>query len=217
MTVSGYTQAKDLCRVMSAVEFLERDAFDIRLGGRYSLANRRDLKGNRREFACRTSRVSPQQMMVAVPVVGNVGERVISYFGEFGKLDGLITDVVQGGFLLDLFVNKARREQLASKLTWLDRQQREAVVDARATERIVPENPHSSIVLADGSTTSCFVIDMSVTGAAVSSELQPEIGTPLAVGRTVGRVVRHFAEGFAVKFIEQQQRERLERVIIRGW
>jgi hypothetical protein len=58
---------------------------------------------------------------------------------------------------------------------------------------------------------------MSVTGAAVSSELQPEIGTPLAVGRTVGRVVRHFSEGFAVRFIEQQQRERLERVIIRGW
>jgi hypothetical protein len=202
---------------MSAVEFLERDAFDIRLGGRYSLANRRDMKGNRREFACRTSRVSPQQMMIAVPVIGNVGERVISYFGEFGKLDGLITDVVEGGFLLDLVVNKARREQLASKLTWLDRQQREAVVDGRAQERIVPESPHSSIVLADGSTTSCFVIDMSVTGAAVSSELQPEIGTPLAVGRTVGRVVRHFSEGFAVRFIEQQQRERLERVIIRGW
>jgi PilZ domain len=215
MAVPGYARKK--ARPMPAVEFLERDAFDLRLGGRYSLANRRDLHGNRREFACRTSRVSPQQMMIAVPVIGAVGERVISYFGEFGKLDGLITDVVEGGFLLDLVVTKARREQLVSKLTWLDRQQREAVVDVRATERVVPENPHSTIVLADGSTTSCFVIDMSATGAAVSSELQPEIGTPLAVGRAVGRVIRHFAEGFAVKFVEQQQRERLERMVIRGW
>lgn len=202
---------------MSAVEFLERDAFDLRLGGRYSLANRRDMQGNRREFACRTTRVSPQQMLVAVPVSGVVGERVIAYFGEFGKLDGRITDVVQGGFLVDLIVTKARRDQLASKLTWLDRQQKDTVVDVREQERIVPESPHSIIVLADGSTTTCFVIDMSVSGAAVSSELKPEIGTPLAVGRTVGRVVRHFAEGFAVKFIEQQQRERLERMVIRGW
>jgi hypothetical protein len=202
---------------MSATAFLEQGAFDLRLGGRYSLANRRDLQGNRREFACRTSRVSPHQMMVSVPVVGAVGERVISYFGEFGKLDGLITDVVQGGFLLDLVVTRARREQLASKLTWLDRQQKDAVIDARAQERIVPESPHSTIVLADGSTTTCFVIDMSVSGAAVSSELQPEIGTPLAIGRTVGRVIRHFNEGFAVKFIEQHNPERVERMVIRGW
>jgi hypothetical protein len=197
--------------------FLEQNAFDLRLGGRYSLANRRDMAGNRREFACRTSRVSPHQMMVSVPVVGAVGERVISYFGEFGKLDGLITDVVKGGFLLDLVVTRARREQLASKLTWLDRQQKDAVVDARAQERLVPENPHSTIVLADGSTTDCFVIDMSVSGAAISSELQPEIGTPLAIGRTVGRVIRNFNEGFAVKFVEQQQPDRLERLVIRGW
>lgn len=197
--------------------FLEQDAFDLRLGGRYSLANRRDVSGNRREFACRTSRVSPRQMMISVPVVGTVGERVISYFGEFGKLDGMITDVVQGGFMIDLVATKARREQLATKLTWLDRQQKDTVVDGRAQERIVPEAPHSSIVLADGSTTTCFVIDMSVSGAAVSSELQPEIGTPLAVGRVVGRVIRHFNEGFAVKFVEQQRPDWLERLVIRGW
>jgi hypothetical protein len=202
---------------MSVTAFLEQNAFDLRLGGRYSLANRLDLSGNRREFACRTSRVSPHQMMISVPVVGAVGERVISYFGEFGKLDGRITDVVKGGFLLDLVVTRSRREQLASKLSWLDRQQKDAVVDVREQERIVPENPHSTIVLADGSTTTCFVIDMSASGAAVSSELQPEVGTPLAVGRTVGRVIRHFNEGFAVKFVEQQPPDRLERMVIRGW
>lgn len=202
---------------MSASAFLQQgEAFDLRLGGRYSLANRRDMLGNRREFACRTSRMSPHQMMVSVPVRGAVGERVISYFGEFGKLDGLITDVTAGGFLLDLVITRARREQLASKLVWLDRQQKAAVIDARAQERIVPENPHSTIMLADGSTVSCFVIDMSVSGVAVSSELQPMIGTPLAIGRVVGRVVRHFHEGFAVKFIELQQRERLERMLICG-
>ena len=84
--------------------------------------------------------------------------------------------------MIDLVVTRARREQLVSKLSWLDRQRKDAVIDVRAQERIVPENPHSTIMLADGTTIDCFVIDMSVSGAAVSSELQPAIGTPLAVG-----------------------------------
>jgi hypothetical protein len=195
---------------------IDPSAFDLRLGGRYCLANRRDADGNRREFACRTSKVSPFQMKVDVPVIGAIGERVISYFGEFGKIDGWIRESVRGGFMFELAVTRAMREQLASKMSWLDRQQREAVVDGRAQERIIPANPHSEIVFADGSTETCLVIDMSASGVAVSAQTQPPIGMPLAVGRTVGRVVRHFREGFAVKFVELQSRERLESLVIRG-
>ena len=71
-------------------------------------------------------------------------------------------------------------------------------------------------MLADGSTSGCFVIDMSVSGAAVSADLQPAIGTPLAVGAGVGRVVRHFREGFAVKFVNTLDEYRLENLIIRS-
>lgn len=200
---------------MSITELFEKRSIDLRLGGRYALANRRDLKGNRREFACRTSRVSPFQMMIAVPVVGAVGERVISYFGEFGKLDGWVSEHVEGGFLFDLAVPKEKREQLAGKLSWLEKQQKDTVRDARGQKRIIPENPHSTLIFADGSTLGCFVMDMSVTGAAVSAEVQPEIGSPLAVGRSVGRVIRHFREGFAVKFIRPVDRDYLDHLIIK--
>jgi hypothetical protein len=61
----------------------------------------------------------------------------------------------------------------------------------------------------------CFVIDMSVSGAAVSADVQPEIGTPLAVGACIGRVVRLLPDGFAVKFVEQQSRNDFERRIAR--
>jgi hypothetical protein len=195
---------------------IEQNAFDLRLGGRYCLANRRDQQGNRREFACRTSKVSPFKMMIDVPVTGNIGERVISYFGEFGKLDGWITESLKGGFMFELAVTHAAREQLASKMSWLDKQQRDAVVNARAQQRIIPAVPHSELIFADGTIETCLVIDMSASGVAVSADTQPALGTPLAVGRAVGRVVRHFREGFAVKFVELQERARLERVIIRA-
>ena|ERR1043166_5138240 len=184
--------------------------YDLQLRGRYSLANRHDTLGNRREFACRTSRVSPVKMMIDVPVTGAIGERVISHFGEFGKLDGWIAEAFKGGFLFELALPRAKREALANKIVWLDREQRNMVVDAREVSRIIPKTPHSRLILPDGSVLDCLVIDMSPSGAAVSADTQPDIGTPLAVGCAVGRVVRHFTEGFAVKFMATQDRERLE-------
>jgi hypothetical protein len=69
--------------------------------------------------------------------------------------------------------------------------------------------------MADGKVNTCFIIDMSATGVAVSSEVQPAIGTPLAVGSLVGRVVRIFETGFAVKFVEKQSLNDLSRLIVR--
>ena len=41
------------------------------------------------------------------------------------------------------------------------------------------------------------------------------MGTPLAVGACVGRVIRKFDNGFAVKFAEKQSRDDLVRLIVR--
>jgi hypothetical protein len=194
-------------------EFMQQRAVDLRTGGRYSLSNRRDMQGNRREFACRTTRISPFQMLIAAPVLGPCGERVISFFGELGKLDGWITDVVEGGFLVDIAVTRKAREGLATKLSWLAKKQRDAVVDLRRQQRLIPENPHTNLIFADGATLSCFVIDVSPSGVAVSADVEPEIGTRLAVGRAVGHVVRRFNEGFAVQFDRLHQLDYLEQTI----
>jgi hypothetical protein len=201
---------------VSAEAFLLQRAVNISVGGRYSLANYYDPRGNRREFACRTTRVSPFRMLVSVPVIGKVGERVVSYFSDFGKLDGWIADTVTGGFLIDLEADRALREKLANKLAWLEKKlQDPTVVDGRANGRIIPKNPHSTLIFADGTYRDCFIIDMSASGAAVSADVRPELGMPLAVGSCVGRVVRQFREGFAVKFVELQNTDHLERIVAR--
>jgi hypothetical protein len=201
---------------VSVREFLNQPAVNIAVGGQYTLANWFDSHGKPRTFACRTSRISPFRMMVAVPVVGKVGDRITSYFSDFGKLDGLISDTVTGSFLLELAMTASMREKFANKLAWLDKKQKNpAIRDGRTHARIVPASPHSALTFADGSTRGCFIIDMSVSGAAISADVQPEIGMPLAVGACVGRVIRHLPDGFAVKFVEQQNRNDLERLVIR--
>jgi hypothetical protein len=120
-------------------------------------------------------------------------------------------------FLFELEMTRSMREKLSDKLTWLEKKQKDPNVrDERRDPRIIPENSHSTLTLADGSIHGCFIIDMSVSGAAVSAQVQPPVGTPLAVGACIGRVVRLLPDGFAVKFVETQNRNDLNRLILRA-
>jgi hypothetical protein len=201
---------------VSVEKFLKQRAVNISVGGNYTLAKWLDPQGKPRNFACRTTRISPFRMIVDVPVVGKIGDPISSYFGDFGKLEGFISDTMRGAFLLDLEMTGSMREKLASKLTWLEKKQKQpSLLDGRKDARIVPATPHTTMTLADGSIHECFVIDMSISGAAVCAQVQPPIGMPLAIGACIGRVVRLLPDGFAVKFVEQQRRNDLNRLIIR--
>ncbi len=201
---------------MSIKKFLKQRAVNIAVGGSYTLESWYDPQGKPRTFACRTSRVSPFRMMVDVPVVGKIGDTITSYFSDFGKLDGIISDTIAGGFLLELEMSRSMREKMANKLTWLEKKHRDpSIPNLRKDARIIPASPHSTLTFSDGTTQGCFVIDMSVSGVAVSADVQPRIGMPLAVGACVGRVVRLLPDGFAVKFVEPQNRNLLNGLIVR--
>jgi hypothetical protein len=201
---------------VSVEKFLKQRAVNIAVGGSYTLANWYDRQGKPRTFACRTTRVSPFRMLVQVPVIGKIGSPITSFFSDFGKLEGVISDTANGAFLLELEMTRSMREKLASKLTWLEKKLKDPrVPDVKKNARIIPPNPHSTLILADGTTHSCFIIDMSIAGAAVSAELQPPVGMPLAIGACIGRVVRLLPNGFAVKFVERQNRNDLNQLITR--
>ena len=201
---------------MSVAEFLRQRAVEVNVSGSYSLHRWYDCEGNLRNFACRTKRVSPFRMIVDVPVVGKVGERVTSYFQDFGEFQCTISATLKSGFLMELDMTRARRAWMSEKLSWLEKKQRdESIHDLRHDARFVPQASHTILTLADGSSYSCFIIDVSSTGVAISCECDPTIGTPLAVGACVGRVVRKFDNGFAVKVAEKQQRDHLVRLLVR--
>jgi hypothetical protein len=203
-------------KAVSVDRFLKQRAVNVAVDGHYTLANWYDPEGKLRTFPCRTNRVSPYRMMVDVPVVDKVGDRLTSYFRDFGKLDGQISDTRPGCLLFELNMNFPMRERLANKLTWLEEKLKDPEIpELRRDARMIPASSHSTVTMADGTIHECFVIDMSVSGAAVTAQVQPEIGTPLAVGACVGRVVRVFPDGFAVEFVEKQKRHDLDRVLTR--
>ena len=202
---------------MSVKEFQQERALSIACEGKYKLHRWFGPDGKVRTLACRSTRVSPYRMIVDVPVVGRIGDRITSHFGEFGEFEASVSDIRNGTILLELEMTAERRQWMADKLAWLEMTRRDpSIQDARQDARFVPQVSHTTLTMADGKVSTCFIIDMSATGVAVSSEFQPEIGTPLAVGSLVGRVVRIFETGFAVRFTEKQTLNDLNRLIIRN-
>ena len=202
---------------MSIERFLRQRAVDIVMDGTYVLPNWYDPQGKLRTFACRATRVSPFRMIVDMPVVVKVGDSLTSYFRDIGNFEGTISDTAKSGVLLELEMTQAMRAKLADKLTWLEKKTKDpaSISDARKNPRFVPKASQTTLTLADGAIHGCFVMDASLSGVAVAAEIQPPVGTPLAIGACVGRVIRHTTNGFAVKFARQQSRDELSGLIVR--
>jgi hypothetical protein len=186
----------------------------LRISGRYSFKNWYDSEGKRREFSCRLVGISPYEMALIVPVVGRSGAVVTVECEEFGQLEGVVDRPSSTGFAMKINATDEERAKLADKISWHEKFHKRETIDNRKHKRIVPNNPLSTLIMADGSCRRCFVIDMSASGVAISADITPEVRTPLAVGKVVGRVVRHIAGGFAVEFIDLQNMRSLERMII---
>src|SRR5918999_2025771 len=124
---------------------------------------------NRQEYPCRIINMSPGGAAVMADAPGRVGERVIAYVDHLGRLEGKIARAFEGGFALAIGATPRKREKLAAQLTWLANRQILNLPEDRRHDRIVPRNPLGMLTLDDGSKIACRIIDLSLSGAAVST------------------------------------------------
>ncbi len=198
---------------LAGVERRSEPRVIMSLAGTCSLSALRDEAGQRREFPCRAINMSSRALMLAAPVKATLNDRAIAYIPSFGKLSGRIIRVLDGGFVMSLTVSEPERQKIARRLDWMQEHQAHDTHDLRLAARIVPLEPFAQLAFADGAILSCLVMDMSLTGAAISADMVPAIGTVLAVGKIPGRVCRHFPEGFAVAFLKEQEPGALEHLL----
>jgi hypothetical protein len=166
--------------------------------GRYMLTNRS-------EYPCQVLEMSPGDAVVIAPVSGTAGERVVAYLDHLGRVEGTITEVIEGGFKMDMAATPRKRDKTAAQLTWLANKDLLNLPEDRRHERVVPDNRHSTVVLDDGRRYNCKIIDISLSGAAIELAVRPAMGTPVTLGRMRAKVVRHFQEGVAVEFASAQE------------
>ena len=175
----------------------------VHLLGRYMLPDRR-------EFPCQIINMSPGGLALLAPGIGNVGDRVIAYLDHIGRVEGKITRIIDNGFAMTIISTPRKRDKLAAQLTWLANRHVLGLPEDRRHGRIVPRDPVTQLVLPNGATMKCRLIDMSLSGAAVATDERPPMGTLVSLGKTQGRVVRHLEQGFAVEFTRLQHPDFLE-------
>src|SRR5215469_3495930 len=181
----------------------------VNLLGRYMLADRR-------EFPCQVTNMLPGGMALIAPVAGKPGERVIAYVDHVGRLEGVIARQFENGFAMTISATIRKRDKLAAQLTWLANRHILGLPEDRRHGRITPRNPAARLILQSGINVACRVIDISQSGAAVRTDQRPEIGAPITIGKTTGRVVRHLEDGIAIEFTRLRHPDFLEDDVT-GW
>jgi hypothetical protein len=178
---------------------------DIRVvqsfSGCYSLNGHRDeASGRRLVLACRAQSVSTTTLVLEAPLRGDLGEDIIVKLDDLGILYGRVERHTLDGFAVAIDASDNERQRLAARLDWMKQRRFHKIRDHRDTKRRLPRNTRSSLTLLDGRRLDAVIIDMSRSGVALTAELRPGLGVPVAVGRLLGRTVRHLETGFAVQF-----------------
>jgi PilZ domain len=165
----------------------------VQVMGRYMLESRR-------EYPCQSVDISPGGLSILGPVVGNLGERVVVYLDQLGRVEGTVTRHFQNGFAIAFSATMRKRDKLAAQLTWLANRQILGLPEDRRHDRNQPRNARTVITLDSGQQIVCRLIDVSTSGASISTDLKLGMGQRIVVGKLPGKIVRVFEGGVAVEF-----------------
>jgi PilZ domain len=175
----------------------------VKVYGRFMLEDRT-------EHPCQVVDMSPGNASFITDHMGELGEKVIAYIDHIGRVEGVMTRTLPDGFAMTILASDRKKDKLAAQLTWLANKHELDLPEDRRHERVLPKNPMSIMALNDGRQYQCRIVDLSLSGAAVESDVKPALGTPITLGTMRGQVVRHFEEGVAIEFAVVQRHETLE-------
>ena len=168
---------------------------------------------DRRECPCQLVEISPGDASFVSPISGETGERVIAYIDNIGRVEGVIIDKTEHGFVMSISASQRKRDKMADTLTWLANRHVLNLAEDRRHVRRAPKRTDATIILSDGASHNVRVIDMSLSGAAISTTLRPPLGSPIRLGRLGARVIRHFDDGIGIEFMRLMSDAAIEQTI----
>lgn len=203
---AGLATATEGSRSLQVTDRRRHQRVQVNILGRFMLEDRR-------EYPCQVIDMSPGGLAMITPVTGRVGERVIAYLDHLSRVEGRISRLIDGGFAVQLQNTARKRDKIANVLTWLANRDELNLPEDRRHDRFVPKNPMTRMILADGSEHACRIIDVSLSGAALATDIVPGTGESITLGKMHARVIRPIEGGIAVEFAAVQNRELLEQHI----
>lgn len=127
---------------------------------------------------------------------------VVLYVEGFGRFDAVTTRHVKGELGLKFVCEPAQREKLEQDLAAFVREGMPSVTRLRRHRRAGSDSGIDFFTCADGSPVACQVLDISIQGALLKTQMRPAVGDVVQLGRTRGWVVRHHDQGIGVQFLQ---------------
>ena len=155
------------------------------------------------EHACQVTDLNSQGATFITTSVPPVGQAIVAYLEDVGRVEAITGGAKPGGFEITFTLKGARLERLQQRIEWLKQRSVGDSADNRRHARYEPTERASHITLPDGRVYSCEVLDISISGAGIKTEVVPSVGTFVMLGKMRGRVVRYLEQGVAIEFVKQ--------------
>jgi hypothetical protein len=183
----------------------------------HSMAERRrykrepvDLAGRQfepienREAHCKIADLSPGGARVFSDVVPPPGTQIVVYIDGFGRFEGNVARLEEGGFGIQFHCSEHKRERVAQKLTL---HVNGGALDETALRRHerMPNQGTARFTRAGGDVVNCEVLDLSLSGVSLITQSRPPIGEFVLIGQMPGRVARHHETGIGIEFLSQDK------------
>ena len=171
---------------------------------RVDLPGRLFVPSDAREARCTISDLSPGGGAIVCEIIPEAGTPVILYVDGFGRFEGNVVRRDGYGFGIAFICTPSKRERTAEQLIlFLNK----ALVDdsmMRRHERS-SQKGFAKYTRVDGQVVQCEVMDISVGGVSLKTDVKPPIGEFVLIAQIAGRVARHHADGIGIEFVGQEK------------
>lgn len=152
------------------------------------------------EFACTVVDLSPGGASVASEVALAVETVVVLYVNSFGRFEGTVARLDGAQLGLRFASTALKRERTAEQLTLFLNKTLLDESELRRDDR-TPTKGLTRFVRYDGQVVPCEVLDLSVSGISVKTDLRPPVGEFVLIGQLAGRIARHHEQGLGIEFV----------------
>lgn len=152
------------------------------------------------EFACTVVDLSPGGASVATEALLPVDTPVVLYANTFGRFEGTVARHDGPRLGLKFASTALKRERTAEQLTLFLNKALLDESELRRDDR-TPTRGLTRFVRHDGQIVPCEVLDLSVSGVSVKTDIRPPVGEFILIGQLAGRIARHHEHGLGIEFV----------------
>ncbi len=160
------------------------------------------IPATQEEAICTIQDISPGDVCLACELKQEPKGRAVIYLESLGRFEGPIVRADDGGFVITFSCSPLKREKLADQLTLEVNRGLLSETDLRRYDRVeAVSGSYTHFTRSSGEHIRCEVLDLSLSGVSVRTELRPPVGEHILIGHRAGRVARHHQDGIAVEFL----------------